>query len=1024
GIMPKQEQAEWYLEGVIKSALAQLDNVMKDRHFRRNEHVLTYQKDLEAAQLYKDRSDATAEGLLEMSLALEAHRAQLDNDLEEWTQREVEKWSMEVGYMRCIQSEPLMFRTFQVADVLDFEHVAKDFDEALERGSPEAIYRELHALQWEPEAVDKLDMAYQRKSHKTLETALKDHFGEFQQKAQLAYALQLINQGEIIEPLPSSFENLAMCLEAELTMSTIEPEKIYAMLTPFRRNTEWLSLLRDTCRTALEEKLQGESLRYALYLMGDQVLEKHARNWKEAIRLQKVLSELTFENNGVRIPVPNDTPLDSEPGAHMMCQALKEMGYASKKSFAYAYHINKSGEKQPNLHIRTQFAPDMLPGQDPTVTLRSHVAPLLQVETPCGIRELVLDPSLSNQALTVKNWMSKMSHETFERISFEEYQAKWNGEAQLNSIFSSFAERTYVFTSSRNYFFLPINNAGTYLGNLNAHSNKKLLTDLHAHECYDTKGKGMLRNKSTLAPYVRVAGFIRKNMHTIHDDPSAERFLNRMTTDFFKNVNQFHAISTSDFGSTFPNLSQALRAQLAETGVSAPIAKQFERFLFPKRTLSGQNLLYDRRFSMDRITLPTVDELKVFLLGNLHKEQEYYRGILPQEQYKRILPQAPSPQAGQKQGEMQQCPQEAKRIKLPYLFVYQTDKGTEIRGGHWTQARSREGAFYNGALYLSSSDEKEWLERYGIEHDVERLEHPNPDYNCFSYVFTNGEAGHLTDQQAEIALRENGYYPIAGWSYHGNHPLERWNNRKGYHPIMSSVGDPIITEELIRDSVSETPAEGDIIGYWMRDIETGKWFLSHLGVVSLVVGEGNAINICVVSKFGLLGLYKHLACIPTVSKKQSHETGARPEIFYGEAWTIYHSNRKEGRFIERKSKVDSQVVRTMKMLHDNNCRAIATKWDETLDPSEQPRAGDIIIYWLQKPDTDDWSPVHAGSIFDVTPDGDIIVSSEWETKQGQLKVYQHPAYDPGGFPYTTWVIYRLDTPSDMFLSLSNILVLG
>ena len=112
------------------------------------------------------------------------------------------------------------------------------------------------------------------------------------------------------------------------------------------------------------------------------------------------------------------------------------------------------------------------------------------------------------------------------------------------------------------------------------------------------------------------------------------------------------------------------------------------------------------------------------------------------------------------------------------------------------------------------------------------------------------------------------------------------------------------------------------------------------------------------------------------------------------------------------------------MLHDNNCRAIATKWDETLDPSEEPRRGDIIIYWLQKPDTDDWSPVHAGSIFDITPDGDIIVSSEWETKQEQLKVYQHPAYDPGGFPYTTWVIYRLDTPSDRFLSLSNILVLS
>jgi hypothetical protein len=47
---------------------------------------------------------------------------------------------------------------------------------------------------------------------------------------------------------------------------------------------------------------------------------------------------------------------------------------------------------------------------------------------------------------------------------------------------------------------------------------------------------------------------------------------------------------------------------------------------------------------------------------------------------------------------------------------------------------------------------------------------------------------------------------------------------------------------------------------------------------------------------------------------------------------------------------------------------------------------------------------------EVAPDGEISVSSERKIGE-QLESYQHPASDPG-FPFTNWVIYRLDTSGD------------
>jgi hypothetical protein len=178
--------------------------------------------------------------------------------------------------------------------------------------------------------------------------------------------------------------------------------------------------------------------------------------------------------------------------------------------------------------------------------------------------------------------------------------------------------------------------------------------------------------------------------------------------------------------------------------------------------------------------------------------------------------------------------------------------------------------------------------------------------------------------------------------------------------------------------------------------------MCHLGEVTdakELQGDKNSID----SKWGLTGgLYEHPASLP-IEPLGPNRTSA-----YGEAWTIYHTDRPQGNLLTESHLEETEPMRIMKSLLGNKWRA--------LNSSERPQKTDMIVYWVQHPhNTKEWSPVYAGLISDISSDGTPTVSSGWRTgRNGRT----HNASDPG-FPYTSSAIYRTDTLSNSEIEAST-----
>jgi hypothetical protein len=312
-------------------------------------------------------------------------------------------------------------------------------------------------------------------------------------------------------------------------------------------------------------------------------------------------------------------------------------------------------------------------------------------------------------------------------------------------------------------------------------------------------------------------------------------------------------------------------------------------------------------------------------------------------------------------------------------------------------------------LYFSPEKEEKLIEKHGIKDTVVISEYGTPDYNCYSFTFTDGEANHLTETQARTILRENGYYPIAGWSFTGTHPTIGWKGKQGYHAITSSDGDHIIRSDPVNGRSSKEVQKDDVIGYWQLNPLTG-WVLTHTSPVTDVRSKRQEQEIYTKGKWGgPRGLYDHLASTPVLPRRTDKGPVSGE---YGEALIIYHSDRPGGRHIQKVGLEDSEMMRILSMLRDTPCHAIASKFGPT---SEQPRRGDFIVYWQRKPNSSDWSVASAAQVCDITPNGKIYVSIDSESDSGDSKSDDsnseadfHSASKPG-FPYTSWVIYRLGT---------------
>jgi hypothetical protein len=506
-------------------------------------------------------------------------------------QKEVDQWPLETICIERIQ-RPTFFRDFKVADVLDFKQLVDDFEDAKSGEQPEDIYRVLYCLQREQKAIDRLNWEYVQKTGQILEEALQDHFedksvsdGDLKKtKARLEYALQLINKGQrgteqVVESRPprkQEFSFVARRIHQALHPSDNKPkpENVYAALTPLERNTECLCKLdawynqnfQTNLKSDIENNLEGKSKVYALYLIGDQTMEKKEISEYEVMRLTKALFPQektgrgghTFDRgDGLRVPVPYDYPREwCKYRAHIVCELLKEMGYTSEKVFASSYCLNEHDQKMPNLRFRTDLAPDMPGDKDPTIPWGYHIASCIQVKTASGVKKrLVLDPGLHHRPLTVEKWMKdKLGQDSYEPIELNVYQTKVTEEYQKNPKFAR-PTGTYMLIASRKFFGEPIEPKGIEMWLKDTD-----IPDQFVFEAFKDEGRPVMIDGAKQVPYHRMARSIREELreHTIKNAKDVDAFFNTIATNFLADVSQFRSSVDSDFRSVFPNLYKDL----------------------------------------------------------------------------------------------------------------------------------------------------------------------------------------------------------------------------------------------------------------------------------------------------------------------------------------------------------------------------------------------------------------------------------------------------------------------------------
>jgi hypothetical protein len=509
----------------------------------------------------------------------------------------------EIG-IEHFEPEPLMFRDCRVASVRDFEALADKLNHALRsRKSPERVYRVLYFLLREDEAIKKLEDAFKQKDGRSLEDALTNHFGEG--TPQLKFALELLGKAEAnadqtIHKRPDSREE-CMFLSKHIHNALLQGDfmTVYRALTPFQRNTASLYRLNDwykfckkrTLNSAsqvditvtglqadIKQYLQGkgDSLKFALFLIGDRAMETKVISLSEAERLAKVALEQTFEdNNGKRIRVPHEYTYDEcMSRAHIISEAFKELGYGVEKIVAYYKYIDKHGKIRDGL-----VNPD-----NPERRWQFHIACYMPVQTDTGIEIRIFDRSgdldKPKQLWTIEEWIKQVGQDpnSCEITTFENWQRKVEKQCKQDPKNPDPTDLPYVFAVSRNHMCYP--DAYT----LEEAPQHKDIPDQYSHLVYEEERKDFLIDATKSAPYHRINYCLRNEMQdkTIRDDQDAQIFLDTISTKFEARKKAFHleeALSTR-FSSLFPDTYHHFITHLRESGISSTTIERFEKYLF------------------------------------------------------------------------------------------------------------------------------------------------------------------------------------------------------------------------------------------------------------------------------------------------------------------------------------------------------------------------------------------------------------------------------------------------------------
>jgi hypothetical protein len=175
------------------------------------------------------------------------------------------------------------------------------------------------------------------------------------------------------------------------------------------------------------------------------------------------------------------------------------------------------------------------------------------------------------------------------------------------------------------------------------------------------------------------------------------------------------------------------------------------------------------------------------------------------------------------------------------IYQHRTDMGSRIgrNDSYALPTKTEEG--YVDPIKWREEVQKEFAAFR--EGSMKIIADPHPGYNCHGYTFTDGKGGRLDARDVVSILRENNYKPVS--SHQDRNVMVR---------------------------------AGDVIIYRNKNTSTADNIV-HSGFISRVEGH----NIYVRSKWGEEGVVDHLvADMPAV---------------FGKEWTIYHTERPDGRLL-------------------------------------------------------------------------------------------------------------------------------
>jgi hypothetical protein len=194
---------------------------------------------------------------------------------------------------RQVAPPPAVAPAVPFPDTLNYDRIAAEVKKGVEGWGTdeEGVYRALQRVGRDPEAIKRLKDKYRAKYKVELEADLRDDFSG----SELEYALQLINMGDagsdqaIAAASPTTiteWRRAAERLHKAVDRWGTDEEAIYAVLLPFARKLDQLNKLKIVYRELYNEwlperlrsEMGGSELDYALWLLGEQTLERNDKN--------------------------------------------------------------------------------------------------------------------------------------------------------------------------------------------------------------------------------------------------------------------------------------------------------------------------------------------------------------------------------------------------------------------------------------------------------------------------------------------------------------------------------------------------------------------------------------------------------------------------------------------------------------------------------------------------------------------------------------------------------------------------